>query len=459
MTTSSFSLILDTEANPVVIDQPELVFGVNVTVAATVGKKVTDQTYVTTDWDSIVAGLESASSDSGYFEVSAVEFPRSDLAVTVKGEGIIQPAYIVYSKWDTDIAEWTTIFLIPKAQLDNSTTFDGSTSLSLDIEKGRDVQKVVNLTHSDESMLDLAVSFDHTVDDWLSLTAVSIGGEAHSPSTASTYVVKPGEYMALTFQIDSSSLAVGEFEKVFNLVVEDNDYQSCNYLSKSPLSFKVSVWEQSSKSSNSTIVTIIIVVVVVVVSCCLFAAAFAFWYYKKYIHKKSEEEQARKSRLTKLPSHRAIFENANTESILEVIDTSVGTIHERDYDGQTAFDLAISKECIDERIVLKLLLRSLPYDPETKQTIDPDQHTYAWTTIVQRDRFAGVINIVLCEYPTLAPLLSRAQDAEGRAAIDIASPNCKKTILRFLYFFKRYEIKTIDQPHHQSNTCIGKYVR
>ena len=38
--------------------------------------------------------------------------------------------------------------------------------------------------------------------------------------------------------------------------------------------------------------------------------------------------------------------------------------------------------------------------------------------------------------------------------MNIASPKCKKAILSCIYFFKRYEIITLAQPHYQTKTSL-----
>ena len=38
--------------------------------------------------------------------------------------------------------------------------------------------------------------------------------------------------------------------------------------------------------------------------------------------------------------------------------------------------------------------------------------------------------------------------------MNIASPKCKKAILSCIYFFKRYEIITLTQPHYQTKTSL-----
>jgi serine/threonine protein kinase len=73
---------------------------------------------------------------------------------------------------------------------------------------------------------------------------------------------------------------------------------------------------------------------------------------------------------------------------------------------------------------------------------------------VQHDKFERIIVDILTQNPSLAVVLALAEDAEGRQVANIASPKCKKVILQFMHFYRRYEITTLRQPHHQSATCV-----
>ena len=59
----------------------------------------------------------------------------------------------------------------------------------------------------------------------------------------------------------------------------------------------------------------------------------------------------------------------------------------------------------------------------------------------------------MSKFPSLAVELSSAEDMEGRSAVNIASPKCKKVILQFMHFFRRYEIKSFNRALHISATC------
>ena len=61
---------------------------------------------------------------------------------------------------------------------------------------------------------------------------------------------------------------------------------------------------------------------------------------------------------------------------------------------------------------------------------------------------------ILKAFPSIGPELAKMEDPEGREAMHIASPKCKKAILSCIYFFRRYEIITLAQPHYQTKTSL-----
>jgi serine/threonine protein kinase len=77
-----------------------------------------------------------------------------------------------------------------------------------------------------------------------------------------------------------------------------------------------------------------------------------------------------------------------------------------------------------------------------------------WVRAVQSDRFNRAVEEFLLSHVHMAGELATMKDSADRVVTAIASPLCKKTIMKFLYFYRRYEITTLNQPHHQSATCI-----
>ena len=160
------------------------------------------------------------------------------------------------------------------------------------------------------------------------------------------------------------------------------------------------------------------------------------------------------------PVHQAILERRSTADILAVLLKNVSSAKQR-LDGRTAMDLALATETVkdDSRVILALLQNSLPFattmaEEEEAVALPAEDHGYAWTKVVQHDRFESVVKSVLDEYAILATALCRARDGGEREAIDIASPKCKKLLLAAIYLLRRYEIQTHKQPLHESATCV-----
>lgn len=159
--------------------------------------------------------------------------------------------------------------------------------------------------------------------------------------------------------------------------------------------------------------------------------------------------------LKTLPLHHAIIYRADVETLLLAISTHIETAKKREMDGKTAFSLILEHPDADIRAVTQLLMNSLPVDRDTGLPVDPIIHDFAWTRAVQYERYSDAIIFVLSLYPFIANQLAAATDKEGRQAVNIASPKCKKAIMKYIYFFKRYEILTLNQPHYQTTTSIG----
>jgi serine/threonine protein kinase len=124
--------------------------------------------------------------------------------------------------------------------------------------------------------------------------------------------------------------------------------------------------------------------------------------------------------------------------------------------GKTALDLALEYEMNDKitEITLEIIRVCLPIDHITGMPRSPEKHGYVWTVIVQSDKYAKLVEKIITENLTLANELARATDPEGRPSINIASPLCQKIIKESTFFYRRYEITTINTPHHMSATCM-----
>lgn len=85
-------------------------------------------------------------------------------------------------------------------------------------------------------------------------------------------------------------------------------------------------------------------------------------------------------------------------------------------------------------------------------------HFYTWTFVLAetQDRYHEAVDIVLRDYKyEYVRLLNNFPDAQGRKAIDLATPMCKAEILRRLYFFGRYELRQEEYVHRS----VGSLVR
>jgi hypothetical protein len=161
----------------------------------------------------------------------------------------------------------------------------------------------------------------------------------------------------------------------------------------------------------------------------------------------------RSSKLFRLPVHRSIYENANPATILDCIEQHGSTLMIKDYDGHTALTAAIACQS-DAKVIGKLLSLALPFDLGTAAPIAADAHGYSWSKFIQRDEHVTVVEALLDEYPHLAVLLGQAEDELGRKAVNIASGECQRVLKESTYLFKRYEVLTLQNPHHKSATCI-----
>jgi hypothetical protein len=173
--------------------------------------------------------------------------------------------------------------------------------------------------------------------------------------------------------------------------------------------------------------------------------------------------------LKDLPVHRVIMDRAPTEDILSAIADHPDKTMKREFDGKTAFELAFEvQEGMDVEVISALLLSCLPpvdsdvyveLGASTKSARFRDSEDWEtfcryWTRVVQQDRFAPALSSVLDAAADLAADLSEAVDAEGRQALNIASPACRTVIEKALFFVRRYEITTLECPLHKSKTSI-----
>jgi len=177
-----------------------------------------------------------------------------------------------------------------------------------------------------------------------------------------------------------------------------------------------------------------------------------------------------KVQLATHPVHRAILDGEADEAVLALLaDEEHRKSTVKKIEGKTAFDFAIQRDDgaaaaaaggssdglrpLGTPLVTALLTASLPVDTETKLPLLPVEHGFTWLKAVQHDRYEPSVAAVLHAFPLLASELAAAADAEGRTAVHIASPKVKTTMLKFIHFFKRYEMRSLSRAYHTSATC------
>jgi hypothetical protein len=172
---------------------------------------------------------------------------------------------------------------------------------------------------------------------------------------------------------------------------------------------------------------------------------------KKYIDERSSTHN-----LGEFPVHRCILDDLPLSRTKQVIQASPDAVLLRDDLGKTALDLALEFEFTEKvfEIVLEIARVCLPINIVTGAARPVEKHGFVWTTLIQSDKYAKVVEKVIDENLALANELAQAVDIEGRPAINIASPQCQKIIKESTFFYRRYEILNINTPHHMSATCM-----
>ena len=179
---------------------------------------------------------------------------------------------------------------------------------------------------------------------------------------------------------------------------------------------------------------------------------------------------AMKAQLLSHPVHNAIYDDSPSHIILSLLQAHPESAREL-IEGKTAFDFAIERDnvadslaadsksatdtihIVGRQVITALLINSLPVDELTKTPSSSMHHGFSWVNAVQLDRYESSVIDIMSKYPSLSVELSNAEDVEGRSAVNIASPKCKRVILQFVHFFRRYEIKSINRALHISATC------
>lgn len=159
----------------------------------------------------------------------------------------------------------------------------------------------------------------------------------------------------------------------------------------------------------------------------------------------AKQRKQRQMVLLQLPVHRLLVERASDNDIILAIQAHIDTLFLEDFDGQNAFEIAHVHGCSMD-VMFEIMKSFLP-SPEASH------HTFAWTTLVQFDKYEKVVERIVQDHKHLAFLLAYSEDEQGRAAIHVASKECKRIIKESLHFMKRYEIDDM-KPIHVSATSM-----
>lgn len=173
-----------------------------------------------------------------------------------------------------------------------------------------------------------------------------------------------------------------------------------------------------------------------------------FYFYSKrraYVHKFLKD----------LPIHKAIIQKSPLADLLKHITENPQTLHMKDHEENTVADLVLSNEYkVDNSAILEVIKNLLPIDPTSKKTRNSEEHVFAWSRIVQDDRFLDVVTAIIAEYRNISYELSIAMDSRDNLVCDVADKKCREVIRRAMYFYNRYDFKDVQVPIYLSETCI-----
>jgi len=105
--------------------------------------------------------------------------------------------------------------------------------------------------------------------------------------------------------------------------------------------------------------------------------------------------------------------------------------------------------------VAEILRLTMPFRSRDGQPYP--NHFYTWTYVLSetQDRYHEAVDVVLRDYKyEYVRLLNNFPDAQGRKAIDIATPHCKAEILRRLYYFGRYELRQEEYVYCSASSLV-----
>jgi hypothetical protein len=289
LTPRSFSFILNYDGETIVSTLPitKLIFGRSATYEGIVGMSVNKIPQMTTRWDEITSTILQSSTRSGMLE-TRIEFPSQGIVemsnLVGKGEGTIEEAYLVFSKFSENVNTWITLSAVPKKELDEATDVHidrGIFSKKYEMTYGDIKDSSIVLTHKG-ILIDLEVSLIRytrifpfsppispiTIDISLTkeciflycttiiytwhrldeLTLNTVESIEVSGKTISDPLLIPGPHrlaprgnMTIHMKTDTSGVSLGINENVLYIAIASSHYKSCNHQSLNALKLTVNV--------------------------------------------------------------------------------------------------------------------------------------------------------------------------------------------------------------------------
>ena len=136
-----------------------------------------------------------------------------------------------------------------------------------------------------------------------------------------------------------------------------------------------------------------------------------------------------------------------------------GPISRRAIRGKTLLNFAVEIAQASDDVVAEILIHTMPIS-HVDGSLNA-QHNYCWSYILSstEDKYWTAVELVLEKYDRSAHLdlvrkLSETPDEIGRKAIDIATPLCRQTLLRRLFFFIRYELFPLPYKHISDQSIV-----
>lgn len=226
-----------------------------------------------------------------------------------------------------------------------------------------------------------------------------------------------------------------------------------------PSSHPISITFPPNSVLNSSFMNTSYFIIVIVIASVIAFGIVGYMLWKNF-SKSQKRKYERTMRLRNLPVHMSISmkKHDKDEDLHKFIIENLATLHEKDYDGNTAFQLAMEHETSIETQQL-LLEYSLPINPINKEEISSDIHNFHWTEAIQNDENVDIIVNILDKYPNLINCLVSTVDKDGRVALSIASPLCQYQMKIRTLFLRKYEIFDVKHPIHISPTAMVHLVK